>query len=61
MQYGVDIMLEGKGSIMESNGRVWIYIPTKIASDSAFPFKKGDSVVVEVDPKSKVIRISKRK
>jgi hypothetical protein len=60
MQYGVDIMLEGKGSIMESNGRVWIYIPTKIASDSAFPFKKGDSVVVKVDPRTKEIRISKK-
>ena len=31
--------------------RVWIYVPTKVAEDTSFPFKVGDPCLVEVDEK----------
>ncbi|MEM2614289.1 MAG: hypothetical protein QXO15_08730 [Nitrososphaerota archaeon] len=34
----------------DSKGRkLRIYIPSMLALDSAFPFKKGDKVVIEID------------
>ncbi|MEM2507254.1 MAG: hypothetical protein QXF61_09460 [Nitrososphaeria archaeon] len=30
-------------------GKLRIYIPSMLALDSAFPFKKGDKVVIEID------------
>ena len=41
-------LLEGKGSVTGSKGRIWIYVPAGVANDSAFPFKKGDKVNVEI-------------
>ena len=29
--------------------RVWIYVPTKVKGDTAFPFEVGDPCVVEID------------
>jgi len=29
--------------------RVWIYIPSKVSEDSAFPFKIGEPCEVEID------------
>ena len=29
--------------------RIWIYIPTKVSEDTAFPFKVGDPCEVEID------------
>jgi len=31
--------------------RIWIYVPTKISEDSAFPFKAGDPCEIELDTK----------
>jgi len=31
--------------------RVWIYVPTKLSEDTAFPFKVGDPCLVEIDMK----------
>jgi hypothetical protein len=31
--------------------RVWIYIPTKISEDTAFPFEISDPCAVEIDLK----------
>lgn len=34
----------------DSKGRkLRIYIPSMLALDSAFPFKKGDKVIIEID------------
>ena len=29
--------------------RVWIYVPTKVKEDTAFPFEAGDPCLVEID------------
>jgi hypothetical protein len=29
--------------------RVWVYVPTKVSEDTAFPFKVGDPCEVEID------------
>jgi hypothetical protein len=29
--------------------RIWIYIPTKVAEDTSFPFKVGEPCLVEID------------
>lgn len=29
--------------------RIWIYVPTKVSEDTAFPFKIGAPCVVEID------------
>jgi hypothetical protein len=31
--------------------RIWIYVPTKISEDSAFPFKAGDPCEIDLDIK----------
>lgn len=33
--------------------RVWIYVPTKVSEDTAFPFKVGEPCEVEIDAKRK--------
>jgi hypothetical protein len=37
--------------------RIWIYIPTKVSEDTAFPFKIGDPCLVEIDVKQKTLTI----
>ena len=29
--------------------RVWIYVPTKVKEDTAFPYEAGDPCLVEID------------
>jgi hypothetical protein len=29
--------------------RIWIYIPTKVSEDTAFPFKVGDPCLIQLD------------
>jgi len=29
--------------------RIWIYVPTKVSEDTAFPFKIGAPCVIEID------------
>jgi hypothetical protein len=31
--------------------RIWIYVPTKVSEDTAFPFKIGSPCTVEIDEK----------
>jgi len=33
--------------------KYFVYVPTEIARDSAFPFKDGDEVEIEIDRKRK--------
>lgn len=37
--------------------RVWIYIPTKVSEDTAFPFKVGEPCEVEIDLKRNLLII----
>jgi hypothetical protein len=43
----------GRKSVSKGRGytRVWIYIPTKVSEDTAFPFKIGMPCLVEIDEK----------
>jgi hypothetical protein len=31
--------------------RIWVYVPTKVSEDTAFPFKIGNPCLVEIDEK----------
>jgi hypothetical protein len=33
--------------------KYYIYIPTELAKDSAFPFKTNDKLKIKIDPKNK--------
>lgn len=60
-------MIEGKSKLMNrpsrSKGKMYdkyfVYIPSEIARDSAFPFKHGDDVMVRIDAKNKRLIIEK--
>ncbi|MDD8019459.1 MAG: hypothetical protein PHP42_13885 [Bacteroidota bacterium] len=48
--------LEGEGAIYEhAKGRVVVYIPAKVRSDSAFPFEIGQKVKIRIDGKKLVV------
>jgi hypothetical protein len=52
---------EGVGTIIgrktaskgKEYARIWVYVPTKISEDTAFPFKIGEPCSVEIDKKEK--------
>lgn len=54
-------MIEGKSTLMNrpsmSKGKMYdkffVYIPSEVARDSAFPFEHGDEVLVKIDAKNK--------
>jgi hypothetical protein len=52
------MVLEGKGRLYRRNNRVYIYVPSEISIDSAFPFhfEKGD-VKIRIDINNKRIII----
>lgn len=51
------MVLEGKGRILPHiRGGVYIYVSKDVASDSAFPLKKGQNVKVKIRGKEIVIR-----
>jgi hypothetical protein len=37
--------------------RIWIYVPTKVSEDTAFPFKIGMPCMVEIDEKKKQLTV----
>ena len=37
--------------------RIWIYVPTKIGEDTAFPFKVGDPCLIQLDLDRKQLMI----
>lgn len=50
------MVLEGPGRLERPEAsRTRIYISTKVAEDSAFPFKPGDRLVVRIDGKRLVV------
>lgn len=61
------VTIDGKSKLMNrpsvSKGKKYdkyfVYIPSEVARDSAFPFKHGDDVVVKIDPEKKRLLIEK--
>ncbi len=53
---------EGKGRIKDRSStehpKVFVYVPTEVARDTAFPFdwKKGEQVLVKIEGQKLVIR-----
>jgi len=55
----------GVGTIIErksvSRGReytrIWVYIPTKVREDTAFPFKIGEPCLVEIDVEKSCLHV----
>jgi hypothetical protein len=48
--------LEGEGAIYEhAKGRIVVYIPAKVRSDSAFPFEIGEKVNIRIDGKKLIV------
>lgn len=37
--------------------RIWIYVPTKVSEDTAFPFKIGEPCLVEIDTKKECLLV----
>jgi hypothetical protein len=37
--------------------RIWIYVPTKVSEDTAFPFKVGDPCLIQLDLDRKQLMI----
>jgi len=37
--------------------RIWIYVPTKVSEDTAFPFKIGEPCLIEIDIESECIHV----
>ena len=40
--------------------KYYIYIPTDLANDSAFPFEKGEKLKLRIDPQNKRLIIEKK-
>jgi len=66
-QHEAEHVLEAKSKLINrprtSKGKhydaVFVYIPTDVAKDSAFPFKYDDEVVIRIDQKDKRLIIEK--
>jgi hypothetical protein len=54
---GVDLARTGVGTIIgrksvskgKEYARIWVYVPTKISEDTAFPLKLGSPCLIEID------------
>jgi hypothetical protein len=54
---GVDLARTGVGTIIgrksvskgKEYARIWVYVPTKVSEDTAFPFKIGQPCLVKID------------
>lgn len=61
------LVLKGEGRLINRQTKTgeqvydkfFIYVPTEVARDSAFPFKSGDLLRIDVDPKRKELRVSR--
>jgi hypothetical protein len=58
---GVDLARTGVGTIIgrksvskgKEYARIWVYVPTKLSEDTAFPFKIGSPCLVEINEERK--------
>lgn len=61
------LVLKGEGRLInrptktgkQVYDKFFIYVPTEVARDSVFPFKSGDLLRIDVDPKRKELRVSR--
>ena len=37
--------------------RIWIYVPTKVSEDTAFPFRIGDACQIEIDQEEDALSV----
>ena len=37
--------------------RLWVYVPTKVSEDTAFPFKIGEPCIVEINEEKKQLAV----
>ncbi|MCR6691548.1 MAG: hypothetical protein MRT15_04090 [archaeon YNP-LCB-003-016] len=53
-------MLKGVGKIVWVKGKrsYYIHVPEEVALDSAFPFRRGEKVLIEIDLKNRSLIIS---
>jgi hypothetical protein len=54
--YGEQIRSVSKGREYE---RIWIYVPTRVSDDTAFPFKVGDPCLVQLDNERRQLIVRK--
>ena len=59
-QRGIGSIVERKSTLKTSKGektysRYWIYVPTDVAEDKAFPFKAGDKLLISITEGRKVV------
>ncbi len=60
-------MLESEGKLVnhptqtagKKYDKYYIYIPTEVARDSAFPFKQDEKIKIKIDPKNNRLIIEK--
>lgn len=60
---GFTIARKGVGSVIGRRSvrggreyqQIWVYIPAKVAEDSAFQLKPADPVEIEIDPSGRLI------
>ena len=63
---GLNLARKGIGTIIgrksvskgREYSRIWIYIPTKVSEDTAFPFKTGEPCLVEIDTERKHLQVN---
>ena len=63
MTTGVSLARTGVGTIIgrksvskgKEYARIWVYVPTKVSEDTAFPFKIGSPCLVEIDDEGKYL------
>jgi hypothetical protein len=53
-------MLKGVGKIIWTRSRrsYYILVPEEVALDSAFPFRRGEKVLVEVDVRNRALIVT---
>ena len=65
MTTGVSLARTGVGTIIgrksvskgKEYARIWVYVPTKVSEDTAFPFKIGAPCLVEINDEKKQLLV----
>jgi hypothetical protein len=60
---GVSLARTGVGTIIgrksvskgKEYARIWVYVPTKVSEDTAFPFKAGSPCLVEINEEKRTL------
>jgi hypothetical protein len=60
---GVNLARSGVGTIIgrksvskgKEYARIWVYVPTKVSEDTAFPFKVGSPCLVKINEEKRAL------